>query len=440
MTQVQVGTKVSHRAQGRGVRWTGFPSRIVLSRAPDEVATIDIGQSAQVSLDFATARPTGYRAVVLRDGVPLAEEIVRCSDDVERVIRSFVRTDVSAAPTRALEADAVMADDVALIVCSKDRAVLLDGCLAAIGKMRPPPGEVLVVDNGSRDGSTLAVAARHGVRVVVEPRPGLDRARNRGTAETTSPIVAFLDDDTRPEPKWAGAVQRAFSDPAIGAVSGLVLAAELRSWTQRAFERNGGMRKGFEVRHFSREGHSFGVRPQEAGIGANCAFRRTIFDAVGGFDVALDLGTPTRGGGDLDMLYRVQEGGATVRYDPSMWIRHVHRSDVRGLVRQFVGYGVGYTAFMEKCAIESDSRSMIRRDLRRWRFRRQAVSLVGSILRLDAFRALLALAEAWGSLSGARAYRASINVVDERDRAGGDAEDSRGGDRRQRRSRTGAAA
>lgn len=59
-----------------------------------------------------------------------------------------------------------------------------------------PPCEIVVVDDGSRDG-TAAIAERYGppVRVIRQPNAGPGAARNRGVQETVSPWVAFLDAD-----------------------------------------------------------------------------------------------------------------------------------------------------------------------------------------------------------------------------------------------------
>ena len=72
--------------------------------------------------------------------------------------------------------------------------------------------EVVVVDDGSSDG-TAAVAARRGARVVRHRRRrGLAAARNSGVAAARGEIVAFTDDDCLPARGWLGGLRRAWAD------------------------------------------------------------------------------------------------------------------------------------------------------------------------------------------------------------------------------------
>ena len=85
------------------------------------------------------------------------------------------------------------------------------------------------------------------------------------------------------------------------------------------FEKYGGFGCGLEARTFppSKE-RTTSPDPRwaiECGTGANMAFRRSVFSEVGPFDPALDVGTPTNGGGDIEMFYRVLKEGHALRYD-----------------------------------------------------------------------------------------------------------------------------
>lgn len=294
---------------------------------------------------------------------------------------------------------------VSIVVCTRNRAMLLDGCLHALRTLDPPAGEILVVDNAPDDGTTADVAMRHGVRRVMEPEPGLNRARNRGWRAARGAIVAYIDDDARVDPRFATAVASGFVAPEVACVTGLVLAAELATNAQRHFEMaEGGMRKGAHRRWFHRDANPVGLQAFRLGVGTNMAFRRRALNELGGFDPRLDVGTATRGGGDLDMLFRVLDAGHVLLYEPDAVVRHHHRQTTRQLADQFHDYGVAYTAFLTKRAGESrEAARAARREQLRWHLRRHARGTAAAIVRRQPRRLLLMMAEAAGSLRGARA-------------------------------------
>jgi glycosyltransferase involved in cell wall biosynthesis len=230
---------------------------------------------------------------------------------------------------------------ISVVVCTRNRPRDLQGCLAALAAQRYPLYEVVVVDNALGGcPETRKLAERSGARYVLESSPGLDRARNRGIAESRSPIVAFTDDDARPDPDWLGVLAAAFATPGVDAVTGLILPAELETKAQKLFEdAYGGMAKGYAQVLHSRRGRSMRYRPWVFGAGCNMAFRREALGRIGGFDPVLDAGTPAGGGGDLDALQRVLETDGAVLYRPDALVRHVHRRTVRLLRRQLADNG-----------------------------------------------------------------------------------------------------
>jgi len=105
---------------------------------------------------------------------------------------------------------------VSVVVCTRNRASLLADCLEALDAQDVPVDlewELVVVDNGSTDRTTAVVAdaASHlPVRRVVEPRPGLAAARNRGVAEARGSYLAWTDDDALPDRRWLRSYVDAF--------------------------------------------------------------------------------------------------------------------------------------------------------------------------------------------------------------------------------------
>lgn len=234
---------------------------------------------------------------------------------------------------------------ISVVVCTRGRAGELEGCLAALARQSYPSLEVVVVDNAAADDANRLVAERFEVRYVAEPRPGLDWARNAGLRAAIAPIVAYVDDDARAAPGWLDAVAAGFSSPDVHAVTGLVVPAELETFAQELFEDvYGGMGKGFRPVTHSRRGRTMTYRPHRCGAGCNMAFRRSALEAIGGFDPALDVGTITGGGGDLDVFQRILEADGAIAYRPDAIVHHIHRRTMRQLRRQLFDNGRGYAA------------------------------------------------------------------------------------------------
>ena len=82
------------------------------------------------------------------------------------------------------------------------------------------------------------------------------------------------------------------------------------------------------------------------------AFRRCLFQKIGTFDPALDVGTPTRGGGDLEMYFRVFKTGHTLVYEPAAIVRHRHRVSYGALYSQIRNNGVGFFSYVTRCVRE----------------------------------------------------------------------------------------
>jgi hypothetical protein len=136
------------------------------------------------------------------------------------------------------------------------------------------------------------------------------------------------------------------------AVTGNVAPAELETEAQLLFELvYGGMGQGLR-----RKQHVGGnTSPHDLlwasgfGVGANMAFRRSVFESVGLFDTALDVGTPTCGGGDVEMFHRIVARGHTLVYEPEMLVWHYHRPAMSDLRRLVNNNGRSFGAYLLTC-------------------------------------------------------------------------------------------
>jgi GT2 family glycosyltransferase len=236
---------------------------------------------------------------------------------------------------------------MSVVICTRERPDDLERCLPALAAQTVQPLDVIVVDNAPRTSRTREVAERFGVRYVVEPRPGLDRARNAGWAASRAPVVAYTDDDAVPEPDWAAVLLEVLDEPEVGGVAGAMLPLELETDAQHLFERYLGGEAGRRARHLRR---TFDppfppASAGQVGAGANMAFRREALESVGPFDEAFDGGTLTRSGGDTEMFSRLIAAGWRLVYEPRARVLHRHRRSRSELRSQLFGYGVGVYAF-----------------------------------------------------------------------------------------------
>jgi cellulose synthase/poly-beta-1,6-N-acetylglucosamine synthase-like glycosyltransferase len=86
------------------------------------------------------------------------------------------------------------------------------------------------------------------------------------------------------------------------------------------------------------------------GVGANMAFRRNALMRIGGFDVHLDVGTPSNGGGDLDIFHRIMASGGIIRYEPCALVWHQHRRSMPALHKQIYNNGRAFGCYLMKLA------------------------------------------------------------------------------------------
>lgn len=304
---------------------------------------------------------------------------------------------------------------ISVIVCTRDRAESLERCLQALKQLDYPKYEVVVVDNHSRDVRVAQVVENSGFRYVREDTPGLNWARNRGAKEAQYNIIAYIDDDALATSGWLRGIAYGFENSEIMAVTGMVLPAELETAAQIDFEVYGGMNKGFTrfVKQRDKMNKKDLLWASGWGVGANMAFRRDIFEKTGNFDVALDVGTPTNGGGDIEFFYRIVSAGYKLCYEPAATVYHVHRRDNLSLKRQIYNNGRSFPAYLLTIARnEPGNRTAILWfAIRWWGWEWLLRRLVSSFFKRDSWTFQFAMTELKGAFSSLRAYRKSQRIA-----------------------------
>lgn len=345
---------------------------------PDSCGAPYVGAVVAVRLH---TRPLGFVAVPVSDGAIHAQDLAQSIwEQVGEAIEAHCQLDGLPAPngsgqlltglgssdtTACLAARrAVLADPIAttIVVATRDRAEGLRLTLAALRSQCYPRFEILVVDNAPTTGETFNLVTTLMVdggrlRYVREDRPGLGWAHRRGLAEATGEIVAFTDDDVHVDRHWlAGLLEGFAATDRVGSVTGLVLPRELETPSQVWYEQYGGFAKGFERRIFDLHAYRpadplFPFTVGRLGAGASMAFRREALERAGGFDPALGPGTPTRGGEDLDVFFKILANGWRHVYEPAALAYHTHRREYAELRSQLSTWGIGYSAFLTSAMI-----------------------------------------------------------------------------------------
>jgi len=113
--------------------------------------------------------------------------------------------------------------DISVVIPTLNRASDLRRCLLSLTRQREELLEVVVVDNGSTDG-TPEVLSEFDVVTIRDRTRNLSRLFNTGMRAASGDVVAYLNDDSEPFPDWAAGIHQAFSEePDAAAVGGPTL-------------------------------------------------------------------------------------------------------------------------------------------------------------------------------------------------------------------------
>ena len=220
------------------------------------------------------------------------------------------------------------AEGVSFVVPVRNGAQTLRATLASIAAQDAGarPCEVIVVDDGSQDGSRAIVGAWTGagaLRLLDGPCRGAAAAVNCGVRAARYPIVAQVDQDVVLEAGWLERVLEPFTDSRVGAVQGRYVAGGAGSLFSRV------MALDLEQRYAN--------LPETVDhvCTGNSAYRVSALEAVGLLNEDLGYGY------DNDLSYRLSDSGYRLIFRRDARSRHVWRDGVAGYLKQQYGFGYG---------------------------------------------------------------------------------------------------
>ncbi len=212
---------------------------------------------------------------------------------------------------------------VSVVVCTYNGARTIRDCLEGLLELDYPDYEVIVVNDGSTD-DTAQIVSEYPFRCISTTNHGLSSARNTGLGAATGEIVAYTDDDARPDPHWLQYLAWTFSHGNFAGVGGPNIAPPGDGWIADCVANAPGgplhvLLSDTEAEHIP---------------GCNMAFRREVLQAVSGCDPIYRAA-----GDDVDLCWRVQQKGGTLGFSPAAMVWHHRRNSIKMYWRQQQGYG-----------------------------------------------------------------------------------------------------
>jgi len=302
----------------RGYRFVSMDQYMGVSRA-ELLSPLDMGEKALAwsNLGVARARSWGWTALsVLFFGCTLLA--------VLRVLMLGVFTLIQARRER-VHVDEGFRPRVTVLVPAFNEEMVIARTVTSILEGGYEHLEVLVIDDGSTDGTSAVVAtmaaADPRVRLLSKPNGGKAEAANAGLAIASGDIVVAVDADTLLAPGAIGFLVTHFSDPRVTAVCGNVEVGNVHSWITRFQAIEYVTSQNFDRRAFALL-NCVSVVP-----GALGAWRRDAVLAVGGYS----SDTLTE---DADLTLTILRAGGRVAYEPRAIGRTEAPESVSALLKQ----------------------------------------------------------------------------------------------------------
>ena len=273
----------------------------------------------------------------------------------------------------------------------------IPACLAALSQQDYPQEllQIIVVDNGSTDGSQALLAASP-ITYLLCPKPGRANALNLGLAHAKGSIICSTDISCIPAKNWISTIVRLFEDETIGCVAGDIIQRDKAENEATEFQ----SRLNYMSPLHAQQRTALPYLPYADG--ANASFRKAVFDKVGGFEGDFFKAA------DVEICYRLlMLTDYKIAFCKEALVYEAAEADLKSLFKQRYRIGLGECLLAAKFPLLYANRQhskSIKAYYWQWTQLRQARNSVKDSLLLLA----MDWTQAWGRRQGQNKVPASI--------------------------------
>ncbi len=211
---------------------------------------------------------------------------------------------------------------VDVVILTYDGLELVDECLSSLLKQSVKPAKIIVVDNGSKDGTLEFINDKYPIVELVHlpVNVGIPAAFNKGLSRCDSEYVAWLNNDTILERDWLCHIYEVISsDAAIASCDSLVLYNDERTkiWSMGASYSVSGAAGLIAEGDDTSQVDIISNKVVIATVGCAAIYRKSLFDELGQLDDTFFLGFE-----DVDWSLRATLAGYTNYNVPSAVVYH----------------------------------------------------------------------------------------------------------------------